>query len=137
MNHTVKEILQEAKENKWPYPKTFEMLKNAGVKEYNVRFIEKFDACYKGDFGVLQEPVPAGYVMLLVVGNFSQDAVKTALKNHIAGKRNYVEFLSDIASAGVTHYKVSMQDRTVTYYDENENHFHQENVPHWKEDIKQ
>lgn len=133
MNNTIKEILQDAKNNKWPYPKTFEMLKDAGVEEYDVQFIEKFDAHYKGDFGVLQEPTPVGYIVPLHVGNFSQEAIKTALKNHIAGKRNYVEFLLDMADAGVTHYKVSMKDRTVTYYGENVNNFHQEIVPQWKE----
>lgn len=131
--HILESILYEAKNNKWSYPKTFELLKRAQVESYKVQFIGMYKAEYSGAFGVWNEGDPIGYVSPVLSKQFSRDGVKNALMNHMSKKTNFVQFLAEIAAAGVSYYKVDMHNRTVTYCNEDETEFHQENVPSWAE----
>jgi hypothetical protein len=104
-------ILKQATENKWSYPKKFEFFKNAGVISHSVYFIDTFDSVYKGSFGHWNEPTPANYVACTLSDIFSADSIKSAMKEHGQGKRTYVQFLMDIAAAGVSHYIVDMHSQ--------------------------
>lgn len=122
-------ILSNAKNNQWTYPKTFQTLADAGVASYTVSFIGSFNALYEGTFGIWNEPAPTGYVSPVLGDEFSTEGVKMALRRHMAGETNYIEFLADLAAQGVSHYRVDMGNRTVTYFNDDETHSHQENVP--------
>jgi len=130
--HTIQIITQEATRNKWSYPQQFEALKNAGVTSYDVHFINGYRYAYTGDFGVWSEPVPAEYVSPPLSNVFSDDKVKDALAARAQGKTTYLEFITNLAAAGVSHYTVDMSLRIIHYYNESEDHYYEQIVPEWK-----
>lgn len=122
-------ILKEAKKEQKPYPQTFLALKEAGVTEYTVAWQADYEAVYKGNFGECHEAAPAGFMPVTIASDFSLEAAKQAVRNVQQKKTNYVEFLAEIGAAGVSHYRVDMQKRTVTYYDPSEKFSYMEVVP--------
>ena len=48
------------------------------------------------------------------------ESVKKSLIEHMQGKTTYPEFLIDLGKSGASHYKVVMEDRTVTYFSDAE-----------------
>lgn len=122
-------IIMEAKTNRWPYPKTFEALKEAGVKLYRVKFSEKYQTEYQGDFGSWTEKPPVGYHPIKVAPRFSGEGIKAAIIRHMKEHTSFVEFLEDIAASGASHYEVDMAKRTVTYFNLDSSQYQQEHVP--------
>lgn len=122
-------ILKEAKEKVWPYPKTFEVLKDAGVISYEVSWINAYKAVYQTTSGEYQEPVPAGFMLVPIASEFSEEQVKQALLDHQQKKTNFVQFLNGLAAAGISHYRVDMLSRTVTYYNPSEKQSYVQHVP--------
>jgi len=131
--HIIESIDRDALAHKWSFPKKFQALADAGVESYSVRFIDEFDRVYRGNFGVWHEPVPIGYAPCVLSDEFSTDGIKAAIMRSMRGQIDYIQFLVEIAAAGVSHYKVDMNKRTVTYFNEDETCFHEEKVPVWKE----
>ncbi len=131
MNKT-KEILKEATINQWPYPKTFEALKAAGLEHYTVHFADYYKAEFKGKFDNFTEEHLDGYNSIKVSDNFSADGIKNALIKHVAQRTRYLDFLQDAAENGVTHYKVDIAKRTVTYFNLNESAHYVECVPQYE-----
>lgn len=129
----IQSIVQESKRDNWSYPKRFAILKAAGVVSHKVHFIDSFDSVYEGDFGMWQEPVHDGYTSPDLSDTFSEENIKSALLERAQGKTTYLEFLDALAASGVSHYKAEMKNNTVTYFNENENQFYQQQVPVWKE----
>jgi uncharacterized protein YbcV (DUF1398 family) len=129
----LEQILINSKSNKWPFPKTFEALIEAGVTSYSVHFGAQFKSIYQGNFGTFQEETLSGYYPLTTARIFSAQGVKDSIIKHIQEKTSYVEFLADIAAFGASHYVVDMAKRRVTYFNADETQFHIENVPYWKE----
>lgn len=129
----IEKILTESKINKWPYPKTFEALKDASVDSYSVSFENGFQAIYRGGFGSLQEKEPAGYRPVKAAKDFDAENIKNAIIKHVQQQTPFVEFLADIASFGVSHYIVDMKQRTVTYFNPDESQSHVEHVPLWNQ----
>jgi uncharacterized protein YbcV (DUF1398 family) len=121
-------ILKQAKENQWPYPKTFAALKMAGVISYEIT-LGNCGGTYYGMFGVWKEPPPKDCQPLAIVELFSQEAAKEALARHQQSQTNYTEWLVEMAAAGVSHYRVNIEERTVTYYDKGELNSLVEGVP--------
>jgi len=121
-------IIYVSKKDKWPYPKKFQALVDAGVTSYEVK-IDRHQAEYRGSFGTWLEPTPEGLSDLTINTEFDKNAFINGLKDHMAGKTTYVEWLAETARAGVARYVVNMADRTVTYYGINSNDFHVEHVP--------
>ncbi|MGE4350099.1 MAG: DUF1398 family protein [Candidatus Berkiella sp.] len=129
---SIQEILTQAKNEKWPYPKTFNALKKMGTESYKVSFINSYKANYVGTFGTIQESAPAEYHAMHASEFFNGSAIKTAIVEHGQGKTSYIEFLEEIAAQGVSHYIVDMFNRTVTYFNKDESHAHVEAVPEWQ-----
>lgn len=121
-------IIKQSKENGWPYPKTFAALKEAGVTSYEVK-LANYEATYFCPAGEWQERAPQGYQSLEIAESFSQQAVKEALARHQQSQTTYVEWLAETAAGGVSHYRVDMAERTVTYYDKDERNSVVERVP--------
>lgn len=127
----LQKILQESKENKWPYPKTFEALIKAGVRSYTVRFNQRYEATYSGSFGTYQESSLESYRPLTPSLTFSKAGMRQAVVTHIEKRTSFLDFLKDAASAGATHYTVDMQKRTISYYNADESSCYQEIVPQY------
>lgn len=129
----IQEILTQAKNNQWPYPKTFDALKKAGTEFYKVSFIDTYKACYQGSFGRIEESAPAGYHAMQSKAVFNGSAIKAAIVEHAQGKTSYIEFLEEIAIQGASHYTVDMLNRTVSYFNRDESLSYVEAVPEWQE----
>ena len=132
--HEIAQILTKAKAHKWPYPKTFQALKNIGVESYVVSLLEGIDAIYQGSFGVWIEPIASDYPYQIfkVEEVFYPDEVQIAIKKHAQNKSSYLEFLVDLSTSGVASYAVDMQDATVTYFNIDKTQSYQEIVPIWE-----
>lgn len=122
-------ILKEGKAQQKPYPLIFEALKNAGVTGYTVSWKSGYDAVYTGSFGTVQEPAPAGFKPVTIAKACNIDAAKAALKENQQKKINFVEWLTKMGAAGISHYYVDMSERTVTYYNPSEKESFTEKVP--------
>lgn len=127
----IEQIVNQAKKDQWPYPKTFDALKEAGVVSYAVHFSQVYKAEYKGTFGSWFESAPEGYHPISVSSEFSGEGVKTAIIRHMEKKTSYVECIQELGRAGVSHYLVDMNARTVTYFNPSESESQVENVPEW------
>lgn len=88
----VKNILKESKDNKWPYPKTFEALKAAGLQSYKVEFINSYHTSYKGTFGTFEEDSIEGYKALKLSKEFSAEGVKNAIIKHMKEHTHFLDF---------------------------------------------
>ena len=132
--HEIAQILTKAKAQRWPYPKTFQALKNIGVESYVVSLLEGIDAIYQGSFGVWIEAVPSDYISqgFDVDGSFYPSEIQAAILKHVQKKTSYLEFLRDIAASGVASYIVDMQAATVTYFNIDKTQSYQEIVPIWE-----
>lgn len=128
MEH-LKQLLQQSKENKWPYPKTFEALKAAGVRFYTVNFAGYYAATYSGSFGTYEERGLEGYTPLTASNSFSITGLNQAVIHHTVNQTHYLDFLKEAAASGSTHYVVDLEKRTVTYYNTDESSSYQELVP--------
>lgn len=121
-------ILKRAKTEHQPYPKTFEYLKEAGVQTCEVS-LAPYRAIYNGAFGQWEEPAPEGLTFFVISEIFDKKGAVKALERHQQKETTYVEFLSDMAAAGVTCYSVDMAHRQVTYYGRDSRNYYREEVP--------
>lgn len=127
-------IVKLGKSQSWPYPKVFLALKEAGVILQEV-WIEDFRSIYKNGSQEWMEPLPEGFRTLKTAGHFTKAAIQEALMRRQSQKTTYVEFLSDIAAAGVVYYAVDMDKQTVTYRGQHEQDFYIQNVHLYTEKI--
>jgi uncharacterized protein YbcV (DUF1398 family) len=125
-------IAKESKEQKWPFPKTFEELKNAGVLSYQVE-IENCDRIYTTSAGKVFEAKPEGFQTLKIADSFSKQDIIDSLQRVREKKTDYFGFLKDIAASGVHHYIVNMNDRSVIYFNKTGSQSHKEYVPEWRQ----
>jgi uncharacterized protein YbcV (DUF1398 family) len=109
----VEEIFTESKQEKWPYPKIFDALKDAGVEYYETE-VATHGIIYHGAGDSISEPPPLGFTPLKVNAHFDAAGVKLAIERNKT-KPDYMVFLQEIASAGVVRYRVDMDARTVSY----------------------
>lgn len=130
IKHTILTILREGKEKQTPYPHIFEALKKAGVTAYTVSWQDgNYQSSYEGGFGVVHEAAPAGFRSVTVASVCNLQAAKEALKEVQQKKINFVEWVSRMAAAGISHYYVDMAERTVTYCNSSEDTYFTEHVP--------
>jgi len=126
----IADTLKKAKENHWPYPKTFQSLKEAGVLSYKVAWGEKYEGVYKGTFGEWREAFPHGFKPIKRRNEiFNEEQVKKAIERHQKGLTDFITLLLELAEAGVSHYTVDMDEQSVTYYDSTEKCAYRENIP--------
>jgi len=127
----VREISERSKRERWPFPRTFEALKDAGVESY--RFdVSTCETVFKGNQGA---PVPeplAGADRVDISPVLVAAAVSAAIKRHMMEKTPFLEFRADAAHAGVQAWEVDMRARTCTYFGRDDNR-HVEQVPIFKE----
>ncbi len=112
----IKQVYQQAIENKWIYPQLFDALKQIGIERYEVDVL-KHEIKYVGGNTSIVHPAPSGF-KLLPLGKFDAAAFKTALTRSQKQESTYEQFLVEIAAAGVQFYRVDMGLRRVTYHGE-------------------
>ncbi len=127
----IQAILTQSKEERWPYPKTFNTLRDAGVNAYHVTFNASFEAFYEGSFGRLEEKALPGYSSPKINAIFSDIGIKESIQKHIREKTPYLSWLNEAASQGVASYIVNMSNRTVTYFNLDKTKQYIEHVPEW------
>lgn len=127
----VAQIAKQGKAESWPYPKIFHDLKEAGVVSHEV-WIENFLSIYKSGSQEWIEPLPDDFHSLRAANDFKEVAIQEALIRRLNHETTYVEFLRDIATAGVMCYKVEMDSQRVTYKGRNENEFYIQQIPDYR-----
>ena len=65
----VEEIFTKSKQEKWPYPKIFDALKDAGVEYYETE-VATHGIIYHGLGDSISEPPPLGFTPLKVSADF-------------------------------------------------------------------
>ncbi len=113
---TIEAILKQAAQEKWPYPQVFDALSAAGVTHYEVD-VPQHVITYGGQGFVWKVPRPVGWAVPVVGRSLDADAFRIALTRSQRGQITYAVFLTEIAQAGCTHYRVDMTARSVTYTD--------------------
>lgn len=116
----VKDVHLTSAEQGWTYPQLFDALKNVGVERYETNVLTH-EIKYVGGGTSFVEPGPAGFSPLTAADGFNLDALKAALGRIQRKETNYIQFLTEIAAAGVAFYRVDMRPRTVTYHGPNGN----------------
>ena len=111
----IDEVLQKAIEKKWPFHYVFNSFKAMGVDriETNVLTCENK---YVGGGTSLVEPAPEDFTPLVAAKSFNAAAVEAACAKREAREVTFVEFLAELAAAGVSFFRVDMRPRTVTYH---------------------
>ncbi|MBA3813869.1 MAG: DUF1398 family protein [Alphaproteobacteria bacterium] len=127
-------IAKQGKAKSWPYPKIFHELKDAGVMSHEV-WIEEFKSIYKNGSQECVEPLPDGFHALKAANDFKEAAFQDALARRLRHETTYVEFLNDMAAAGVVSYNVDMATQTVTYTGRKEKDFFIQKVPPYTGEI--
>lgn len=124
----VAEISRISKSEKWPYPKTFNALKDAGVESYKTQ-VTNYELTYSGGGSKWIEPSISDHEGIPVANSFSASKVVKAIQKHTLEKTSYDCFLLDIAAAGVVFYIVDMEKREIRYQGTNPGESHIEKVP--------
>ncbi len=128
-------LLEEAKANKWYYPKTFAKLKSLGVIRYEVSWNDGYKAFYFLEQENFQELTKDSLSIQTPVSNTYQESqAKQALYEHQQGKTDFFTLLIQLAEFGISHNIVNMDENTVTYCSINNKHSFVENVPKFKDE---
>lgn len=94
---------------------TAQKLKDIGVKSYIVSLVGGYEVIYKLEFGVWREGSLFDDQDFVVEKSFYPEEVQAAIRKHMQ-KTTYLEFLKDIATAGVASFTVDMQNAMVNYF---------------------
>jgi len=110
----IQALLRRSGTEQWPYPKLFEALKHGGV-EYYVADVDRQRVVYYGGKNLHEQRLASGGEMLTIAPELNRDALLQAIARTQRQESTYLEFLNEIAAAGIGRYRVDMHDRTVTY----------------------
>lgn len=108
------EITKISKAEKWPFPKTLNALKEAGVENYIVEPASG-SITYYGYGKQHTDSEEESLKNLLPSGHFDVKALKEAIQAHQSKRTPYSEFMREIMKAGVVRYRVDVVNRTCTY----------------------
>jgi len=124
----VKESTVKSKAERWPYPRTFNALKEAGVRSYRAE-VANHEIMYIGDGDTYVEESHHGKSFLKISDRFNGEAVKAAVKYHQDNQTPFDDFLHDIARAGVKYYEVDMETRRINYTSGRDGECYTEDIP--------
>jgi uncharacterized protein YbcV (DUF1398 family) len=110
----VEEVATKSKQEKWPYPKIFNALKDAGVEYYETD-VATHHLVYHGSGDSFTEAPPPNFTPISPAATFDAAAVRQAIQRNQSKQTDYSQFLQEIAAAGVVKYRVDMSARTVSY----------------------
>jgi uncharacterized protein YbcV (DUF1398 family) len=127
-NEKIIEISFTSKKEQWPYPKTFQALKDAGVTSYEVIPSSRQITYFIGNDS-FQEPIPAGFQPHPLGKIYKIKAIMQAIKDAQLHTITYEGFLKQIANAGVALYRVEMESNVITYLGANSGEEYAEIIP--------
>lgn len=122
----ITDVYQKAVPAQWTYPQLFNALKTAGVSSYHTD-VTSHRIEYFGEGTSIVHDGPAGFKA--DVGNFNQEGVIAAIRRAQRRETDYPTFLKELAAAGISHYKVDMAARTVSYFGKDSKNQYVEKVP--------
>lgn len=96
------------------FPVLAEVLRQAGIHR-NEWTLPAAQTLYLTDAGAVVEPARPLTSAMTEVPAFDRDAVIDAVRADQAGHTTFPQFLTALWAAGVTHYVVDLDHRTVTY----------------------
>ena len=111
----VEEIGKKSKAERWPFPKTFEELKAAGVASYKFD-VATAETTFTGDDGAYFSEVLDAAGAVSIAPALDASAVLAAIKRHMMDKTPFLDFRADAARAGVQYWEVDMNARTCAYF---------------------
>ncbi len=109
----IKDILNRAAIEKWPYPQIFEALAVAGVEYYETHVAHSQTTYYGGDESWKEASLSQSD--LVVAPDFNVENIQKAIGRNQRKETTYFEFLQEIAAAGVFVYRVDMKLRSICY----------------------
>ena len=111
----VKGVSERSKRERWPFPRTLEALKEAGVASY--RFdVATCETVFLGSQGEsFAEPL-TGAESVEIAPTLNPAAVTAAIKHHMMERTPFLDFRREVAFAGVATWEVDMLARTCTYF---------------------
>lgn len=110
----VKQISKMSKIERWPYPRTFQALLDAGVVSYRTEVADNFTT-YIGQDSQYEDLNSAMTEKSEIAVTFDGNEVQRGLKHHQQHLTPYADFLKDMAKAGVQYYIVDMANRMIIY----------------------
>ncbi|MCE3044948.1 DUF1398 family protein [Legionella sp. 16cNR16C] len=126
--HPVLKLIQQAKDEQWPFPQTLSRLRDAGVLYYRVTWEDDYKTVFQlTDDTRIEENNPEFNTE--IASHYSEQAAKIALNEHQQGKTTYPKWLNEMAKAGVCAYRVDANKRTVTYFGIDSENYFVEEVP--------
>jgi uncharacterized protein YbcV (DUF1398 family) len=108
-------IHQKAAEKQWPFHYVLNSFKAMGIDRIETNVLTH-EIKYVGGGTSLVTAAPAGFMPLTAATTFNLEAVKTAVAQLENREIEFIAFLSALAQAGVSFYRVDMRPRTVTYH---------------------
>lgn len=108
------------------YPQLFDALRDNGVQYYQVK-VSSHTIEYFGDNEHVVHEGPVGFNA--EVGQFNELGVIQAIRRSQRRETDYPTFLKEIAAAGISNYRVDMNERTVSYFGQDPAHKYIEKVP--------
>lgn len=109
----IREISQSSKSERWPFPKTFETLREAGVASYRFDVARGTTSFFGMDGGSFSESLQVTEVPVSL--GLDPTALRAAIEEHIAQQTPFSDFRLKAAAAGVEYWNVDMERRTVAY----------------------
>ncbi len=113
MPSQIKDVLNRAALEKWSYPQIFEALQAAGVEYYETHVSTCQTTYYGGDESLKESSLSQS--PLVVAPDFSVESIQNAIGRNQRKETTYLEFLQEIAAAGVFTYRVDMKLRSICY----------------------
>ena len=127
----VREIAEVSKRKRWPFPRTFVALKEAGVASYRFE-VPSGATLFRDPQGSVFEEEIASAPPVEVAPVLDATAVAAAIRRHVAERTEFLDFRLEAARAGVLAWEVDMERRTCTYFGGDRGR-HIEQVPPWKD----
>lgn len=108
------EIAENSRKEKWHFLQTFSAFKKEGLISYLVDFTNN-KIIYQLPNQSFEESIPELNHCLSVNSQFNSKGVDYALELRFADKISYLQFLDEIAKAGIEKYRVDTASNTVNY----------------------
>jgi len=124
----VKRVIEVSKQEKWPYPQTFQAFVEAGVTSYRTDLTDNVTVYY-GDGDSYEDRHSTMAERLEIADRFQGDEVQKGLRHHQEHRTTYTDFLKTMAEAGVQYYMVDMASRKITYTSGRPDEAYTESVP--------
>ena len=123
----IRNILDVARLENWPYSKVFVSFKAAGVETYEVN-LDTYEVTYFGRQEVWKKPISLNLLPLKIKKTFSSSKLAEIWDKHQKGKTSYAMFIHAITTAGVRSYLVDIHGKIITFSGVNPKKQHCENI---------